>query len=150
MVSSRRTLVNKMDASKKHMKTLWSRSRFCMILAKVNESDMQCDENRSNTGCSRPANHFSSLWWDEPVIDSIGQSRVSSLCVFGKPCIRGLCDPVGRITSYIHFGIRSALTKSSNCFWRHVSMLAVLSLLETRPSLLNFDWSSRILFILST
>ena len=39
-----------------------------------------------------------------------------SLCVFGKPYIRGLCDPVGRIASYIHFGTRSALTKSSNLF----------------------------------
>ena len=40
------------------------------------------------------------------VIDSIWRSGVSSLCVFGKPYIRGLFDPVGRIASYIHFGIR--------------------------------------------
>ena len=39
-----------------------------------------------------------------------------SLCVFGKPYIRGFCDPDGRIASYIHFGIRSALTKSNNRF----------------------------------
>ena len=26
-----------------------------------------------------------------------------SLCVFSKPYIQGLCDPVGRIASYIHF-----------------------------------------------
>ena len=65
--------------------------------------------------------------------------QVSSWCVFGKPYIRGLCEPVGRIASYIHFGIRSALTKSSNRFYRRDSMLAVLSLLETGPSLLNFD-----------
>ena len=116
MVSSRGTLVNKLDTSKEHMKTLGSMSRFCMVLANVNESDMQCEENRSNTGCNRLANHFPSSRWDEPVIDSIGRSRVPSLCVFGKPYIRGLCDPVGRIASYIYFGMRSALTKSSNRF----------------------------------
>ena len=29
-----------------------------------------------------------------------------SLCVFGKPCIRSLCDPVDRIASYVHYGIK--------------------------------------------
>ena len=38
-----------------------STSRFCMDLANVNESEMQCDENRSKTGCNRPANHLSSV-----------------------------------------------------------------------------------------
>ena len=46
--------MNKSDTSKERMKTLESMSRFCMVLANVNESDMQCDENRSNTGCNRP------------------------------------------------------------------------------------------------
>ena len=40
MVSSRGTLVNKLDLSKEHMNTLGSMSRFCMVLANVNESDM--------------------------------------------------------------------------------------------------------------
>ena len=52
--------MNKLDTSKEHMKTLGSMSRFCMVLANVNESDMQCDENRSNTGCNRLANHLPS------------------------------------------------------------------------------------------
>ena len=33
------------------------------------------------------------------------------MCVFSKPYIQGLCDSVGHIASYIHFGIKSALTK---------------------------------------
>ena len=70
-----------------------------------------------------------------------------SSCVFGKPYIRGLCDPIGRIALYIHFGIRLALTKSISRFSRRDSMLAVLPLVETEPSILNFDWSSSILFI---
>ena len=46
-----------------------------------------------------------------------GLSKRKRICVFfGKPYIPGLCDPVGRIASYIHFGLRSALTKSSNRF----------------------------------
>ena len=47
MVSSRETLVNKLDTSKEYMKALGLMSRFCMVLAKVNESDTQCNENRS-------------------------------------------------------------------------------------------------------
>ena len=31
-----------------------------LVLIKVNESETQCDENHSNTGCNRPANHLSS------------------------------------------------------------------------------------------
>ena len=72
MVSSRGTLVNKLDTSKEHMMTLWSMLRFCMILAKVNEFDMQCDENCSNTGCNRPANHLPSSQRNANVKDSIG------------------------------------------------------------------------------
>ena len=40
-----------------------------------------------------------------------GRSGVPSLCVFGKPYILDLCDPVGSIASYVHFGIRLALAK---------------------------------------
>ena len=40
MVSSRGTLVNKLDTSKEHTKTLGSMSRFCIVLGNVNESDM--------------------------------------------------------------------------------------------------------------
>ena len=36
-------MVNKLDTSKEHIKTLRSMSRFCMVLANVKESDMQCD-----------------------------------------------------------------------------------------------------------
>ena len=68
MVSSKGTFVNKLDTSKKHMKTLGSMSRFCIILANVNESDMQCDENHSDKGCNRPANQE---------LDSAGKDKPS-------------------------------------------------------------------------
>ena len=35
--------MNKSHTSKEHVKTLGLMSRFCMVLTKVNESDMQCD-----------------------------------------------------------------------------------------------------------
>ena len=84
-----------------------------------------------------------------------------SLCVFSKPYIRGLCDPVGRIASYIHFGLRSALTKgwfplgvdgrrgAKNSLFLYLVLCAERARL-TGPSLLNFDKPSRISFILST
>ena len=102
--------MNKLDTSKEHIKTLESMSRFCMILAKANEADMQCDENRFNTDRNKPVNHLPNSCWGRYVIDSTGRNGVPSLCVFGKPYVRGLCDSVGRIASYIHFSIRSALT----------------------------------------
>ena len=49
--------MNKLDTTREYMNTLASISRFYMVLVKVNESDMQCDENRSNTGGNRLANH---------------------------------------------------------------------------------------------
>ena len=48
--------MNNLNTSKEHMKTLGSMSGFCMILLNINIPDMQCDENRSNTGYNRPAN----------------------------------------------------------------------------------------------
>ena len=45
---------------------------------------------------------------------------MSSLCVFGRPYIRSLCNPVGGIVSHIHFGITSVLIRSSNRFTRRV------------------------------
>ena len=48
MVSLRGTLVNKLDTSKEHIKTLGSISRFCLISANAKESDMQYDVNRFN------------------------------------------------------------------------------------------------------
>ena len=82
----------------------------------INESDVQCDESHSNTGCNRLANHLPSSLWDKPVIDSIEQGGVLSLSVFGKPYIQGLCNPVGCIASYIHFDMTSTLTESSSRF----------------------------------
>ena len=76
MVLLTATLVNKLDTLREHMKTLGSKSRICMVLANVNESKMQCNEKRSNTGWYRPANHLRSSWWDKPVIDSIRRSGV--------------------------------------------------------------------------
>ena len=55
--------MNKLHTPKKHMKTLGSMSRFSMVLASINESETQCDENRSNTGCNKPANHLPSSFY---------------------------------------------------------------------------------------
>ena len=60
MVSSRGTSADKLDISKEHIKTLESLSRFCMVLTIVNEPDMQCDENRSDTG-----GNWQPTIWDE-------------------------------------------------------------------------------------
>ena len=54
-------------------------------------------------------------WSTDCEVDAL-TTTPSRRFVFDKPYIRGLCDPVGRIASYIHFGMRSALTKSSNRF----------------------------------
>ena len=58
MVLSRGTLVNKLNTSKEHMKTLGSMSRFCMVLTNVNESKMQCDENVTNHIALQLCLHF--------------------------------------------------------------------------------------------
>ena len=97
MVSSRGTLVKghiKLDTSKEHMKALGSMSRFCQV---VMERDAKFVMERT---CHRQ-------YWAK---------RSAFFVCFGKPYIRGLCDPVGCIASFFHFGIKSALTKSSNRF----------------------------------
>ena len=68
--------MNKLDSSKEHMKTLRLMSKFRMVLAKVKKSDMQCDENCSNTGRNRTAKYLPISLWNKPVIDRIGQSGV--------------------------------------------------------------------------
>ena len=60
-----------------------------MVLANVNKSDMQWDENRSNTGCKGQPTACQ-VHDGTNLTDSIWQSEVPSLCVFGKPYIRGL------------------------------------------------------------
>ena len=40
MVSSRGTFLNKLETSKQYLKTLGSMSRFCLVLANVNQSDV--------------------------------------------------------------------------------------------------------------
>ena len=47
--------MNKLNTIQEHMKTLGSISRFCMVLAKVNKSDMQCDKRSSDSAI---AQHF--------------------------------------------------------------------------------------------
>ena len=63
------------------------------------ESFTQYEEYNFRTGTKIPANHLTSLCWEEPIIDKIGLSGMLSLCVLGKPYIRGRCEPVGRTLS---------------------------------------------------
>jgi len=53
-----------------------------------------------STGWRIEENHLASWCWEEPVMDKIGRNRMSFLCVFGKPYMRGRREPVGLIISY--------------------------------------------------
>ena len=44
VISLRMTLENKPEASNEHTQKLGSMLKFCMVLANVKESDMQCDK----------------------------------------------------------------------------------------------------------
>ena len=76
-----------------------SRVQFWITLANVKESFTQCEELNFRTGTQIFANHLASSCWEEPIIDKIGLSGMFSLCVLGKPYIRGRCEPVGRTLS---------------------------------------------------
>ena len=100
MVSSSGTFVNRLLMSKEHRNGLaGSRLQFWIKLANVNESFTECEEYNFRTGAKIYANHLASSCWEEQIIDKIGLSRVFSLCVLGKPYIRGRCEPVGRALS---------------------------------------------------
>ena len=68
-------------------------------VANVKESFAQCEEYNFRTGTKISANHLASSCWEEPIIDKIGLSGMFSLCVLGKPYIRGSCESVGRTLS---------------------------------------------------
>ena len=100
MVSSSGKFENRLLMSKVHRNALaGSRLQFWIKFANVKESFTQCEEYSFRTGAKISANHFASSCREEPIIDKIGLSGMFSLCVFGKPYIRGRCEPVGRTLS---------------------------------------------------
>ena len=88
--------MNRLLMSKEHKHVLaGSRLQLYIRLANVKKSLTQCHVYNFRTGAKISANRLASSCWEEPIIDKIGLSGTFSLCVFGKPYIRGRCEPVG-------------------------------------------------------
>ena len=83
--------------SKEHRNDLTGlRLQLWIKLANVKKSFTQCEEYNFRTIAKISANHLASSCWEEPSISKIKLSGMFSLCVLGKPYIRGRCEPVGQ------------------------------------------------------
>ena len=68
-------------------------------LANVKESFTQYEGHNIRTGTKISANHLARSCREEPIKDKIGLSGMFSLCVLGKPYIRGRSESVGQTLS---------------------------------------------------
>ena len=62
--------------------------------------------NFSNTGSKTEIKKVDKFYCGDLVIDKIGLSGISFLCVLGSPYNLGRCEPIGLVDSYTSVNIR--------------------------------------------
>ena len=100
------------------------------------------------TGSKREERYLASWCCAELVIDKMGRSGTSFLCVLGRPYMRARREPVGRIRSYKFAGSKSSLCNCSRRRCIRDSIFEVLSFSLDGLSVRNFVSSAGMEFVL--
>ena len=93
---SSETLVKKYDTIKLFG---WNRFKLLSLFTKVKESGTVWFENLSSTGFNKETKNVDKLYCGNLVIDKIGFSGISLLCVLGRSYNLGRCEPIVLIKS---------------------------------------------------